>query len=237
MLYIAMSYNDDPASLPPGGRFHDGGSPPLIIASIHREQGITGVHTHIRQLRRYLQECGTAASLITPFSWGGPLTVPVFGFRLALERCSGAASVAWFRHWHEVFLRNALRRRLAEVGDCVVYAQGPLAARAALQARRGPHQRVIMAVHFRISQADEWADKRQIKPGGRVFRAIRDDERETIPHVDGLVYVSRWGQNALLSWLPEAAAVPSTVIGNFVAPLHPDARPGAAGGSGHHRQP
>ena len=221
MLYIAMRYNDDPASRPPGGQ--DGGSAPLIIASIHREQGITGVHTHVRQLRRYLQECGTAATLITPFSWGGPLTVPVFGFRLALERCSGAASVTWFRYWHEVFLRNALRRSLTGTGDCVVYAQEPLAARAALQARRGPHQRVIMAVHFRISQADEWADKKQIKPGGRVFRAIRDDEREIIPQVDGLVYVSRWGQNALLNWLPEAAAVPSTVIGNFVAPLHMEA--------------
>ena len=111
----------------------------------------------------------------------GPLTVPVFGFRHALERCSRSAGVAWYRHWHEVFLRNALRRRLAEVGDCVVYAQGPLAARAALYARRGPHQRVIMAVHFRISQADEWADKKQITPGGRVFRAIRQDRARGNP--------------------------------------------------------
>ena len=118
-----------------------------------------------------------------------------------------------------MFLRNALRRRLAEIGDCVIYAQGPLAARAALRARRGPHQRVVMAVHFRISQADEWADKKQIKRDGTVFRAIRQVEREVIPQVDGLVYVSRWARDALLSWLPEAAAVPSAVIGNFVAPL------------------
>jgi glycosyltransferase involved in cell wall biosynthesis len=40
-----------------------------------------------------------------------------------------------------------------------------------------------------------------------------------IPHVDALVYVSKWGRDALLGWLPEAAAIPSTVIGNFVAPL------------------
>ena len=145
---------------------------------------------------------------------------PFSASALVLERCSGPASVAWYRHWHEVFLRNALRRHLAEVGDCVVYAQGPLAARAALRARRGPHQRVVMAVHFRISQADEWADKKQIRRDGTVFRAIRQMEREVIPQVDGLVYVSRWARNALLSWLPEAAAVPSAVIGNFVAPLH-----------------
>src|SRR5262249_32011247 len=30
---------------------------------------------------------------------------------------------------------------------------------------------------------------------------------------------SRWARNALLSWLPEAAAIPYAVIGNFVAPL------------------
>jgi glycosyltransferase involved in cell wall biosynthesis len=52
-------------------------------------------------------------------------------------------------------------------------------------------------------------------------------EREVIPRVDGLVYVSEWARKALLSWLPEAAAVPSAVIGNFVAPAHlePDPEP------------
>jgi glycosyltransferase involved in cell wall biosynthesis len=187
---------------------------------MHREEGITGVHTHVRQLRRYLEGCGMTAALVTPFSWGGALTVPVFGPRLVLQRFSGSASVAWHRHWHEVFLYNALRRRLAEIGDCVIYAQGPLAARAALRARRGPQQRLIMAVHFRVSQADEWADKKQIKRDGTVFRAIRQVEREVIPQVDGLVYVSRWARDALLSWLPEAAAIPYAVIGNFLAPLH-----------------
>jgi glycosyltransferase involved in cell wall biosynthesis len=140
-----------------------------------------------------------------------------------LERFSRPASVAWYLNWHEVFLRNALRRRLAEVGDCVVYAQEPVAARAALSVRRGPHQRVIMAVHFRISLADEWADKKEIKRDGKVFRAIRKLEREAITQTDGLVYVSQWGRDALLSWLPEAAAVPSAVIGNFIAPLHAEA--------------
>jgi glycosyltransferase involved in cell wall biosynthesis len=203
-----------------GGRLRDDGSLPLVIATSLREEGVTGVHTHVRQLRRYLEECGAATTLVTPFSWGRMLTVPVFGVRrLVLDRCSGTASVAWYRHWHEAFLRKALRRCLAEVGDCVVYAQDPLAARAALRARRGPRQHVVMVVHFRISQADEWADKKQIKPDGTVFRAIRQVEREVIPQVDRLVYVSSWGRNALLSWLPEAAAVPSVVIGNFVAPL------------------
>lgn len=191
---------------------------PLVIATMLREQGRTGVHTHVQQLRWYLQDRGTSATLLTPFSWARPFTVPVFGLRLALERCSRPASVAWYRHWHEVFLRNALRRHLADIGNCVIYAQGPLEARAALHARRGPHQHIVMAVHFRISQADEWADKKQIRRGGTVFQAIRQLEREVIPQVDRLVCVSRWARNALVDWLPEAAAVPYAIIGNFVMP-------------------
>ena len=203
---------------------------PLVIATILRGDGITGVDTHIRQLRKYLDESGMQHALVTPYSWARTLTYPIFGFRrLLLRRCSRPASVAWYLRWHEVFLRNALRRHLAEVGNCVVYAQDPAAARAALRARRGPHQRVVMAVHLRISMADEWADKGEITRGGRTFRAIRALEREVIPQVDGLVYVSQWAQDALAQWLPEALAVPSAVVDNFVAPLQAAARQEAIG--------
>lgn len=215
---MGVMYSDD-------GRPSDQAPLPLVIATILREEGITGVHTHVRQLRQYLETCGVTAGLVTPFSWSRTITVPVFGFRLALERCSTSASVVWYRHWHEAFLYNALRRYLANNGHCVIYAQGPSEARAALRARQGPHQRVVMAVHFRISQADEWADKKQIKRDGTVFRAIRQVEREVIPRVDGLVYVSKWARDALVTWLPEAATVPYAIIDNFVAPLNLEREP------------
>jgi glycosyltransferase involved in cell wall biosynthesis len=202
-----------------GGRLRDEAPAPLVIATILREEGITGVQSYVKRLRRYLGECGIDTTLVTPFSWGRPLTVPVFGLRLALQRFSGPASTVWYRHWHEVFLHKALRRCLADAGECIIFAQDPLAARAGLRARRGPHQRVVMVVHFRISQADEWADKKQIRDGGRVFQAIRQVEREVIPQVDGLVYMSQWARDALLNWLPEAAKVPSAVIGSMVTPL------------------
>jgi glycosyltransferase involved in cell wall biosynthesis len=223
-----MRYDDDGLSRSPDGRFLQKPSLPLVIATILRGDGITGVDTHIRQVRQFLEECGQASTLVTPFSWGRLLAYPVFGLRpLVLERISRPASVAWYLYWHEVFVRNALRRHLAEAGDCVVYAQDPFTARAALRTRRGPHQRVVMAVHLRISMADEWADKKQISSGGTVFRAIRQVERTVIPRVDGLVFVSRWARDALLSWLAEAATVPYAVIGNFVAPwpVKPDQEP------------
>jgi glycosyltransferase involved in cell wall biosynthesis len=216
-----MRHDEDTRSRVGSKELPEDGAISVIIATMLREEGITGVHTHVRQVRHYLGQCGSDAALITPFSWGGPLAVPVFGPRYLLERCSKAAGVAWYRYWHEAFLRRALRRYLANTGDCVVYAQGPPEARAALRARQGTHQRVVMAVHFGTSQSDEWVDREQIKCGGIVFRAIRRTERDVIPRVDGLVYVSRWARNALLGWLEEAAAVPTVVIANFVAPLPP----------------
>ena len=214
-----MSPNDSEPFHGTGSQRPDEVFPPLVLATILREYGITGVQSYINRLRLYLGERGIDTTLVTPFSWRRPLTVPVFGFRLALQRFSRPASTAWYWRWHEVFLRNALRQRLADVGDCIIYAQDPLAARAALRARQGTHQRVVMAVHLRISMADEWADKNQITHGGNVFRAMRQLERDVIPKLDGLVYVSRWARDALLNWLPEADQVPSAVIGCMVTPL------------------
>lgn len=217
----SLTVGEDPAEPPlsPGE---------IIIATILRVEGITGVHTHFRQLGGYLAAHGVPARVLTPFSWAQPLTAPVFGARFLWERCSGSANVWWYRHWHEAFLHQALKRQLGAAGDCVVYAQCPLSARAALRARRSPRQRVVMAVHFRTSQADEWADKDRgaIPRDGRVFHSIRALERAVLPQVDGLVFVSAWGRDALLDWCPEAAAVPSVVISNFVAPVsvseHPE---------------
>ena len=193
----------------------------LVVASILPEEGSTGVNTHVRQLARYLGTIDVETTLVTPFSWGRWLTRPVFAPRLVLQHVSGPASVVWYRHWHELVLRKALERELATTDDLVVYAQGPLEARAALRARTGPHQRVVMAIHFQTSSADEWAAKGVIKRDGRVFELIRGVEREVTPEVDGVVYVSRCAREAYLSWLHEAARVPNAVVENFISPPPP----------------
>lgn len=192
---------------------------PLVIATILREDGTTGVDTHVRELRQFLCEHGGEAPLVTPFSWGRWLAVPIFGARLAVEPLSRSWGVAWYRYWHTAFLEAALRRHLSRTGPAVVYAQGPEAAMAALRARRGRHQRVVMAVHYQGSQADGWAVRGYIAPEGRAYQRIRAMEREVAARVDGVVYVSRSAQEHILQWLPELAAVPSTVVSNFVRPV------------------
>ena len=207
--------------------------PPLLIATVARERGITGVHTHIRQLKGYLTRTHRSAEVVTPHEWAGgvrgpalPLLGVLFGIRLVLERTYGPANVWWYRRSHEYFLRRALSHRLGTAGACTVYAQCPVSAKAALDARSGPHQRVVLAVHFRVSQADEWVDKGQIRRDDAVYRWIRRTERSVVPRVDGLVFVSRWARDALVAWLPEAAGRRHVVLHNFVeAPRAPRTPP------------
>jgi glycosyltransferase involved in cell wall biosynthesis len=197
----------------------------IIVVSLAREQGITGVHTHVRQLREFLERSDEPVVQVTPHSWAGRspfrrvVLALLFGIRPVLERVWGPAHVWWYRTSHEWFLRRALQSRLADPGPCVIYAQCPPSALAALRARARPDQRVVLAVHFRISQSDEWADKGLIAPGGRLYRSIRDQERRSIAGVDGVVFVSSWGRSALYQWMPEAANVPGVVIPNFVRPV------------------
>lgn len=191
---------------------------PLVIATILRPEGATGVHTHSREFRQFLDDREVASTLVTPFSWHPALSAPVFGVRLPLAHLSSSASVTWYLHFHGVFLRKALSRHLRETTDSVVYAQDPVAARAALLARSGQGQRIVMAVHFKTSLADEWFQRNQITRYGPVYKFIRQLERAVIPRLDGIVYVSESARRELLTWLPQADGVPSVVIPNFIAP-------------------
>jgi glycosyltransferase involved in cell wall biosynthesis/O-antigen/teichoic acid export membrane protein len=134
---------------------------------------------------------------------------------------SEEAGIAWYREWHWRFLRRALRTELAQASNVVVYAQCPLAARAALDVRRGPHQRVVMAVHFDGSQADEWVDKGLIRDGGRVYRRIRALERLTIPNVDGVVFMSASATQSLRRYGLCLDASACQLVPNFAAPSTP----------------
>ena len=191
---------------------------PILVVSVMRATGTTGVQTHIRETCQFLAGSGHAFSLVTPFSWGGVLSTPIFGVRrLLLEPVSGAASVAWYRYWHYVFLRRALERELARFQGAVIYAQCPLSALAALEARRDPTQRVVAAIHFDVSQADEWANMNKLRRGGRVYRRITELERRVLPTVDGIVYVSESARQGVVSHVNGVERVRSAVIPNFVA--------------------
>lgn len=189
----------------------------VLIASMLREQGETGVQTHVRAVRDWLVGRNRPVELVTPFDQPRWMVYPLFGLRRVIDRLSRPASVWWYRHWHAVFLQRALQRRLADGRPCVIYAQCPLSARAALRARVSDAQTVAMVVHFNLSQADEWADKGAIRREGRLFRAIREQEATILPQLDALVCVSDFMRRDLLQRIPAVGRVRSQVIPNFLA--------------------
>lgn len=154
------------------------------------------------------------------------MVYPVFAVRRVLDPLSGLASVWWYRYWHAMFLEYALRRRLAAGNDCVVYAQCPLSAAAALRARRNDGQRVVLVVHFNVSQADEWAGKGKIAIDGTYAASIRRFEALTLTRLDGLVFVSEFMRDALVNRVPVISSVPFAVVPNFVSdPGEPSLEP------------
>ncbi len=217
VLHNDQTTGPRPAIAGPGGepaRAH--GGPVVVVASILRAEGTTGVHTHVRELQRACEARSIPVEVVTPFSAARLLSAPVMGLRLVIDQLSGSASVAWYYHWHELFLRRGLRRSLSRTAGAIVYAQGPREARAALRARRDPGQQVVLVVHYVTSQADEWVDKLRLRRGGTVFRYLRRVEATVIPRLDGIVYVSAAARASLLEWLPAAAPVRSAVIHDFV---------------------
>lgn len=182
--------------------------PEVIVATMLRPQGTTGVHTHFRTFVDHLPSVPRPVTLVTPFSSSSPLVHPVFGVRKAINLFDSSAGVGWFHRWHEYYLRDALRGVLTRPGSQVVYAHCPYSAAAALAAGSAP---VVMAVHFHGSTSDDFVAQGELKPDHRVFREIRAFEEKVLPRVHGLVYVSDFTRQTLESRLPHLADVPHQV--------------------------
>jgi glycosyltransferase involved in cell wall biosynthesis len=182
-----------------------------------RAVGDTGVQTHFNAFLRFLTARQHRARCITPFSVSGAFVYPIFGARRLIDPVSGALSVWWYRHWHGKFLQHVLARELAhERAPVMVYAQCPISAAAALHARGSKDHRVVMAVHFNLSQADEWADKGRLKPQGHLYERIKAFEERILPKLDGLVYVSEFMRRELEARVPALRNVRAAVIPTFV---------------------
>lgn len=204
----------------------------LVIATLLRDQGTTGVQTHIRVLREWLAAKGRRTVLVTPFDappWACVVLFALIGLRRLLERLAPSLAVDLYRTGHGWCLRQALRRHAAGLADAVVYAQCPVSAAVALQVLGNRPVGVILAVHFNESQADEWADKGAFTRGSPAHRRIRDFEARWLPQVDALVFVSHYMQDRLCARHPACAALEQAVIPNFVS-APPPAWAGAPAG-------
>ncbi|UCV12118.1 glycosyltransferase family 4 protein [Dechloromonas denitrificans] len=191
-------------------------NPPVIIATIMRPEGETGVQTHFRAIYEWFSKAGMQIDLITPFGAFLWIVYPVFGLRRLILLFSKPLSVWWYRYWHAVFLFVNLKKKLADGLPCIIYAQCPLSVKAALSARVSAAQKIIMVVHFNISQADEWSDRGEIVKGESLYLSIKKFENDILPKVDALIYVSDFMKRILEGRIPELTNVQSKVIPNFI---------------------
>jgi glycosyltransferase involved in cell wall biosynthesis len=191
-------------------------TPRIVVATLTRSTGPTGVHTHFQTFLDYLRERQIDSVLVTPFSYLRPLAMAVFGVRTVFGPLSPSFNVWWFEQWHYVFLKLALKRVLRRAGPVIVYAQCPISAKAALETRVSPDQRVVMVAHFNVSPAEEWAVQVGLRRGSRVYRAIEERLRGVLVRVDGIVYVSGFTRSTLHEAIPPLRDVRSTLLPNFV---------------------
>ena len=195
--------------------------PEIVVCSLMRHVGDTGVQTYVHAGEEHLRTRARTHRFVNPFTGRSALRTVVFGTRFALRPVSRRLSVRWYRHWHARYLERALAAVLRDAGpDTVLFAQCPVSADVALRVRTT--QPVVMAVHFNLSQADEWVGKGDLAAGDRAFVAIRAFEERVLARLDGVVYISAFARAAAVERIPALEAVPGAVVHGSVA-LRPDA--------------
>lgn len=204
----------------------------IVIASLLREDGATGLQTHAATFKQYLRAHAEPVEFITPMSFSRPLALPILGVgRVLIEKVDRRLGAWWHRYWRGVLVRAALRRRLRRGDEVVIYAQCPVVAGAALAARSTARQpercRVVLVTHFNGSDAVDWTLSGAIKEGDWVYRGIRRLEARVLPRVDGIVYVSSFVRASVEREIPAVVGVPSVVLPNFVFPPPAAATDGA----------
>ncbi len=167
----------------------------IVIATLGRPVGITGVHAHTRSLQAGIAAAGIPCTVSSPFS-GSRKWYPIFAVRRPFLRpINPSWSTRWYFHWHFLALRENLHRRLREQPATWVIAQCPFSARAASEAALKKNTRVAMTCHFKMSMAIEYLQNGELNDRA-TYRKIATLEDEALQAVDHVIYVSKWAQQA-----------------------------------------
>ncbi len=187
-----------PSRTPAARLYRAAGS--LVVASLNRPQGITGVHTHTSALDEGLRQIGCGCAVVSPFDHTRMWDV-VFAMRpLVIQRLSRTAGTLWYRHWHEAALRSSLMKHLRHNPADVVLAQCPVTAHAALSVRQQLNLdcRIALVCHFNGSEAEEYRKSGDL-PSDRAYRRMMEYENAVLRDVDQVIYVSEWARHTVES--------------------------------------
>jgi glycosyltransferase involved in cell wall biosynthesis len=209
-----------PSRTPAARLYRAAGS--LVVASLNRPKGITGVHTHTSALDEGLRQIGCGCAVVSPFDHTRMWEL-VFAMRpLVIQRLSRTAGTLWYRHWHEAALRSSLLRHLRHNPADVVLAQCPVTAHAALSVRQQLNLdcRIALVCHFNGSEAEEYRKSGDL-PSDRAYQRMIEYENAVLRDVDQVIYVSGWARRTVESdrkIQPKSSAVVHNGIPDVPAP-------------------
>jgi glycosyltransferase involved in cell wall biosynthesis len=172
----------------------------VVIATVERPDGDTGIHVHTRVLMDGLKRAGVQVELANPFS-ASAIWLPFFAIRkFGLKQINPTWGLRWYRHWHFAAVRQSLMRLAAQQPVDVIVAQCPLSARAAMEVRQRLNQkfRIAMVCHFNYSEATEYREKGELTDPAAFDRMIQQ-EAATMQNVDQVIYVSNWARTVVES--------------------------------------
>jgi len=192
----------------------------LMIATVMMPQGTTGVQTHFNAIKQYAAAQGLRVSIVEPHQFNRWIRKIPGAINRLLNRINLEWAVLVNRVFARRFLKSLLRGALIAAQDesVVIYAQDPLSAKAALDLRHeGFRFRLVGVIHFNISEALEYVEKCIALENGKLWQSLMVNERNVLPRLDQIVFVSGFMQQVVGTRLPELANVPQTVISNFPA--------------------
>lgn len=188
-------------------------TPVLAVATMLGGDGVTGVETHLNGILREAGARRIRNQLVTPYTgprWVRAVVRPVKNVRHEVARVFYHSAQGWLLALQLRAVRRTARQPV------VVYAQCPNSASAALRASRGSAAyRVVLVVHYNRAESEEVVAKGIARPGGVWCRHLDRVERETLPRVSKLIFVSDYMRRIVNARIPGISSVPQETIMNF----------------------
>jgi glycosyltransferase involved in cell wall biosynthesis len=190
--------------------------PPLIVTSEMGPHGETGVQTHFNDFINYLLERNRRVEFVGPDEAQnsyGHLRI-ANGSLARLVRINKKFAYSRMRSLTFHATRAELQRRLNSLDAWCVYAQDPTTARAAVSMRKLPSHRIVLAVHYNVSQSEEMANRGNLRRGDRLYQRILAEEKATLQAVDKVIVFSKFMRDQLAnhSGMPNQIEVISNTV-------------------------
>lgn len=206
----------------------------LIVISLLDGKGPTGVETHFNQLIHEARAKGIDSLLVSAYPsqrfWAKLARLLIRAVRLVDKERAEVLSLRLNSRIIAAKLAAVLAPDAGRNGATTLYAQDPVSARVALKANRHRGCRVVTVIHYNVSQAEELRMKGEARTDGPLWRFIMTAERESLPLVDHIIFVSAFMQREVGVRMAAIGNVTQSVISNFISRSSPRGDRLAAGG-------